>query len=82
VQQCKCTIKSFDFVKIMGKISENPYKIPENMCKNGAQKNMKSFCFGSRSFFLGMFGRSWAKILRIPKNLPVPCCTTTDIGIF
>ena len=87
--------QKFSFGEIcgnLGKISENLHKIPENLSKplkicakmalNGAQKNMKSFCFRGRSFFSGTFGRIRAKILRISKNLPAPCCTTTDLGIF
>jgi len=45
-----------------------PEETPENMSKDGAQKNMKSSCFGGRSFFSGTFGRIRAKILRIPQN--------------
>jgi len=91
---CKRTTKSFDLVKIrgnLGEISENFHKIPENLSKNSAQrlpKEHEELFFGGQSFFLGKFGRILAKIFRIPKNVPAPCCTTTDLffctvlGIF
>ena len=52
------------------------------MSQNGAQKKVKIFFVGGRRFFSGKFGRIRAKILRIPQNLPAPCCTTTDLWIF
>jgi len=55
------------------------------MSTNGAQrcsKQHEELCFGSRSLFSGTFGKIPAKILRIPKKLPAPCRTTTDLGIF
>jgi len=73
------------------KPSQNPWKseqTPENMIKNGAQNNMKSFLFGGHFFmelFSGKFGRIRAKILRTPKNVPALSpmwCTTRDLGIF
>ena len=52
------------------------------MAANGAQNNMKSFVSEVGVFFSGTFGKIRAKILRIPKKLPAPCRTTTDLGIF
>jgi len=83
----KRATKSFDLVKTRAKSLKiwakllktftKPLKILAKMAPNGAQKNMKSV-FGGRRLFSGKFGKSRAKILRIPKNLPAPCCTTTD----
>jgi len=45
--------QKFSFVENPGKISENLHKTPENMSKNGAQINMRSFFivyFGQKSF--------------------------------
>ena len=91
----KRTTESFDVAKIHAKsvkiwakslktftkslkILVNPWKYEQKW----HPKESEEIFVGGRRFFSGKFGRIRAKILRIPKNLPLPCCTTTDLWIF